>query len=473
MASKSAGSLKMAEPPPETWAPARTAALALYRPIERFLSVQAASGILLMLAALVAMLWANSPWKDSYHAILHTKILLGVGELSFKQDVHFWVNDGLMVIFFFVVGLEIRREIHEGELSELKRAALPVAAAFGGMIVPACIYLLFNHGTAAQHGWGVPMATDIAFAVGILTLLGPRVPAALRVLLLALAIIDDIGAILVIAVFYSSGVKVAGLLLAAAGVGLVSVLQRIGVRRPLVYVLPGAVVWGGMLGAGVHPTIAGVILGLLTPVRPWFGERGFITEAADALAEFTHKSKQHDETHALLAPLERLETARREAVAPVVRLEVALHPWVAYGIMPIFALANAGVTLDAIDLNAPGATSIGLGVALGLLLGKPIGIVLVSLLAVRIGVSALPRGVDWRGLLVVGCVGGVGFTMALFIAELGFSDPSSLGVGKVFVLVGSVLAAIVGVIVGLVVLPKTLPTGAAADVHVAERSTDL
>lgn len=473
MGSPSVAPQKIEQPPPETWAPARQAAMALVRPIERFLSIQAASGIILMVAAVVAMVWANSPWKESYHHLWHTPIVLGVGDMVFRQTLHFWINDGLMVIFFFVVGLEIRREMYQGELSELKRAALPVAAAIGGMVVPAALYLAFNYGTPTQRGWGVPMATDIAFAVGILTLLGPRVPAALRVLLLALAIIDDIGAILVIAVFYSSGVQFVGLGIAAAAVAGTYAMQRVGLRHIALYLVPGFVVWIGMLTAGIHPTIAGVIMGLATPVRSWFGQEGFISEAGDALKEFERRSNKNEDAHALMHPLERIEMARREAVAPVVRLEVALHPWVAYGIMPIFALANAGVTLDSVDLKSAGAMATTLGIIVGLAVGKPLGIVALSMLAVKLGVSSLPRGVNIRGLLVVGTVGGVGFTMALFIAQLAFVDPAALGVAKVAVLVGSLLAGVAGVALGLLLLPKSTGPEAAQSVHEAERSTEL
>jgi NhaA family Na+:H+ antiporter len=461
-------------PPPGAWAPARQAALRLVRPLERFLKIQAASGIVLLIAAVIAMTWANSPWQHSYEALWHTPISFGVGGAVFRKDLHFWINDGLMVIFFFVVGLEIRREIHAGELSDLKRAALPIAAALGGMLVPALIYLSFNTSRLTHHGWGVPMATDIAFAVGILTLLGKRVPAALRVLLLALAIIDDIGAILVIAFFYSAGVKVIGLLIAAAGVAGVLGMQRFGVRQAMAYVVPGTVLWIGMMVAGVHPTIAGVILGLLTPARSWFGEEGFLHEAGDALSEFRHRAQNAAlDKHALVNPLARLDKASREALPPVVRLEAQLNPWVAYGIMPLFALANAGVTVGQVHLGQEGTSAIAVGVALGLLIGKPIGIVAASLLSVKLGLCALPRGVDWRGLLVVGAVGGIGFTMALFIAQLAFHDATQLGVAKLAILVGSLAAGIGGMILGRALLSKTGVAGAARTVTEAETSTDL
>lgn len=450
----------ISEAPPWAWAPARQAALALVRPLESFLRIQTSSGILLMIMAIVAMVWANSPWQESYHRLWHTPVVFGIGDFTLRHDLHFWINDGLMVIFFFVVGLEIRREMHQGELSDLRRAALPIAAAVGGMLVPAGIYLILNRAPEVHSGWGVPMATDIAFAVGVLALLGNRVPSALRVLLLALAIIDDIGAILVIAIFYSGGVNVGGLLLAVFGMAMVFVLQRVGVRRPPAYVVPGIVVWTGMLTAGVHPTIAGVVLGLLTPVQAWYGSRGFLAAAGPAIQEIEAHADTQD-AHELLHPLQKLSLASTEAIPPVVRLEALLHPWVAYGIMPLFALANAGVTLGAVDLSG-GGTTIFLGVALGLLIGKPVGIVAASLLSARLGIAALPRGVDLRGLLVVGMVGGIGFTMALFIAQLAFTDPVFLGVAKVAVLAASCAAGIVGALTGIVLLPKPKAVGVAS-----------
>lgn len=462
----------ISEAPPGAWAPARQVALALVRPLENFLRIQASSGILLMVMAVVAMAWANSPWRESYHHLWHTPLVFGLGDLVFRQDLHFWINDGLMVIFFFVVGLEIRREMHQGELSDLRRAALPIAAAVGGMLAPAGIYLALNSTPEVHEGWGVPMATDIAFAVGVLALLGKRVPSALRVLLLALAIIDDIGAILVIAIFYSGGVKVSGLLLAAAGMGLVLVLQRIGIRRPVAYIAPGVVVWTGMLTAGVHPTIAGVVLGLLTPVQSWYGSRGFLAAAGRAIQEFESHADT-DDAHHLVHPLQKLTAASKEAIPPVVRLEALLHPWVAYGIMPIFALSNAGVSLGEVDFSG-GGTTVFLGVFLGLVVGKPLGIVGASLLSTRLGIGSLPRGVDWRGLLVVGSVGGIGFTMALFIAQLAFTSPILLGVSKVAVLAGSCAAGIAGAVCGLVLLPKSqAPDLARVTVDEAERHTHL
>jgi NhaA family Na+:H+ antiporter len=440
------------------------------RPLSRFLRVEAASGIVLLAMALLALFWANSPWRHAYERLFQTSISFGVGAWSFVRPLHFWVNDALMVVFFFVVGLEIRRELHDGELSDRRRAALPVAAALGGMIVPALIYAAINRGAPTARGWGVPMATDIAFAVGVLALLGKRVPAAVRVLLLALAIIDDIGAILVIAVFYSEGFAFSGLLLAAAGILGVFVLRGFGVRRTLAYIVPGVVLWAGILRTGVHPTIAGVILGLLTPARPWYGEEGFLAAVDSAVQQFRRRAARDNDHHALLEPLARVGEAEREAVAPVVRIEAALHPWVAYGIMPLFALANAGVDLHGVALRAPATLGIGAGVFAGLVVGKPIGVLAGCFLAERAGIAARPRGATWRGVALVGIVAGIGFTMAIFIAGLAFPDPAALGAAKLAVLCASACAGLLGMLAGRVLLREGAP--ARVTVDEAEASTE-
>ena len=458
--------------PPEASPRAHRLARMLARPVEKFLHVEASSGIILLVTAVIALVWANSPWASTYEHLLHTPISLGFGEHAFTQTVHFWINDILMVVFFFVVGLEVRRELFEGELSTSRRAALPVAAALGGILVPAAIYLSINAGSPTIDGWGVPMATDIAFAIGVLALLGPRVPVALRVLLLALAIIDDIGAILVIALFYSSGIALIGFAIAGLGIAIVIVMQWVGVRNPFLYVAPGILVWAGILHAGIHPTIAGVILGLLTPVRSWFGHEGFVAETDRALHSLRSKAASAEDPRELLPDLERINLARREAVPPVTRIEAALHPWVAFGIMPLFALANAGVSLGGLSDELSGATGIALGVGLGLVVGKPLGIVAFSWLAVRFGLASLPRGVSWAGVLVVGCVAGIGFTMALFIGALAFSDPSMLAITKIAVLVASATAGAVGLTLGYRFLPRVKPsTNGATTPHEAETST--
>jgi NhaA family Na+:H+ antiporter len=429
--------------PPETWPPVARAARAIANPIQRILAIEATSGVVLLAATVAALVWANA-WGASYEALWHAPMGLELGPWAVSRPLHFWVNDGLMTIFFFLVGLEIRRESFEGELASVRKAALPVAAAIGGMLAPAVIFAALNVGRPTAAGWAIPMATDIAFAVGVLTVLGSRVPVAWRVLLLALAVIDDIGAIAVIAVFYSAGLSYEGLILAASGLAAVLILRGIGVRSPVLYVAPGAVVWAGLLVAGIHPTLAGVVLGLLAPVRPWFGPSGFAKTTQTQLEGLPEADR-----HALLASLDHIDRARREAVSPVERLIHALHPWVAFGIMPLFALANAGVAFGGAEL---GGDSLWLfvGIVAGLALGKPLGIVVASLAAARAGIATRSAEVTRRGLLLVGLVGGIGFTMSLFIAQLAFPAGPYLATAKLAVLVGSGAAIATGLVAGLV-----------------------
>jgi len=390
----------------------------------RFISVEAVSGVALLAAAAIALAWANSPWAGAYERLWHLKLGLGVAEYLPAHDLHFWVNDGLMSIFFLVVGLEIRREMHDGALSDPRVATLPIIAAVGGVVIPALLYVLINSDPAARRGWAIPTATDIAFAVGVLSLIGKDVPPALRLLLLTLAIIDDIAAIVVIAFFYSSGIAVGGLLIVAAGVLGVLALQCLGVQPALAYVLPGSVVWFGMLRAGVHPALAGVLLGLLTPATSAFGR----------------------------VPRDR--GARHAGAPPAERVQATLHPWVAFGIMPLFALANAGVSLQGLQLRAAAPLAVGAGIVSGLVLGKPIGIVLASFAAVRLKLCVLPTGVRWRHVVLVGLLGGIGFTMSIFIANLAFEDLPLLAAAKFAVLVASVLAATLGLLLGRAARPR-------------------
>jgi len=440
------------------------------RPLERFLHIEASSGILLLVSAAVALAWANSPWAASYVHLWHTPLGIRVGSFTFERTLEWVVNDGLMVIFFFVVGMEIRRELHHGELSEWRRAALPAAAALGGMLVPAGLYLAFAGAPETRSGWGVPMATDIAFAVGILTLLGKRVPAALRVLLLALAVIDDLGAIVVIAIFYSSGVEFSGLLVAALGFGGIFAMQRFGVRTKLTYVAPALVAWAGIYAAGIHPTIAGVLVGLVTPVRAWLGPEGFIASVRDQLDDLARSAPETQSTHELAATLRHVDAARREALSPAESLIETLHPWVAFGIMPVFALANAGVDLAGGSLDAA-SWKVATAVAIGLIVGKPLGVLLASWLTLRLRIGTLPAGMTLRHLVVLGVVAGVGFTMALFIAALAFTDPRLLAAAKLGVLSASAGAAILGLVLGRVLLSPVTAADAAQSADEAECST--
>jgi len=459
--------------PPGAWAPARRLVRRARAPVERFLAIEASSGILLLGVACVALLWANSPWAELYERLWHARFGLSLGPWAFERDLHFWINDALMTVFFFVAGLEIRREMHQGELSQLKRAALPIVAAAGGMIAPALIYAGFNPGAPSHVGWGIPMATDIAFAVGALALLGKRVPPALRILLLALAVIDDVGAILVIAIFYSSEVQVVGFGVVALGLLLLLAWQLLGLRSPWAYVVPGAVIWTGMYVGGIHPTLTGVLVGLLTPVRAWFGADHFFARSASGIERFQSASLRDERQ--LLHELDETRLARREAVSPLDGLQHALHRWVAYGIMPLFALANAGVPLGHAELDGVGLR-VFFGVSLGLVVGKPLGIVAISWLTTRLGVTALPTGIGYRQLWLVGIVAGIGFTMALFVAQLAFppgAQPSEalLETSKLAIICGSVVAALLAVAAGRFLLAPRLAAGAARSEAEAEAST--
>jgi NhaA family Na+:H+ antiporter len=412
--------------------------------LQRFLHVEAVSGGVLLIAAAASLIWANSPFAHGYHALWHLPLSIGLGEFVFSRSLHFWINDALMTVFFLVVGMEIRREIHEGALSKLDQAILPVVAAAGGVIAPALIYMSLNTDPVRGQGWAVPTATDIAFAVGVLALLGRSIPVNVRVFLLALAIIDDVIAVLIIAFFYSGGLQFSGFIVVSLGILMVLGFQRIGVGSALAYILPGAFVWIGFLMTGAHPTLAGVVLGLMTPVRP-IPLREHPLEVVSRLAEELRSSDAvwTKDTHRLELPLRQLRVAHREMLPPVVRVQTALHPWVAYGVMPLFALANAGVSLTGVDLSA-GAQFVMLGVGLALVAGKLIGVVGATWLAVRLGWCRLAPGVSWGGVCLVGLMAGIGFTMSIFIAMLAFTDERLLNAAKLGVLLGSLVAAMLG-----------------------------
>jgi NhaA family Na+:H+ antiporter len=419
--------------------------------LDRFLHIEALSGIVLLIATAAALIWANSPAAHGYHAFWETRVALSFGDFSISESIHFLVNDGLMTIFFLVVGLEIRREMHEGALATMRLAALPLAAAFGGVLVPALIYSIANTEPALRAGWAVPTATDIAFAVGVLALLGKSVHANLRILLLALAVIDDIAAVIVIALFYSEGVRGSGLAIAAFGLLLVLAFQRAGIRSAFAYVIPAAIVWIGALYSGVHPTLAGVALGLMTPVHTLRDREEARTAVASALDEFGARMSTRD-LHALPPMLRQMRDVQRELLPPVTRVQMALHPWVAFGIMPLFALANAGISFSELDVSTPSAQSVVTGIVAALVLGKILGIFFGSWLLVRTGFGELPEGVTWKGVGLVGCLGGIGFTMAIFIAGLAFSDAQLLGAAKLGVLIASGGAAILALSFGRLLL---------------------
>lgn len=421
-------------------------------PMARFLDKEASSGILLMVATVIAMVWANSPFYHSYEHMLHMEVGLKLGSIDVIKTLHHWVNDGLMVIFFFVVGLEIKRELMVGELSTPKKAALPMFAALGGMIVPAVIYTVFNFGGPGQNGWGIPMATDIAFAVGVLTIMSKRCPLALKIFLLALAIVDDLGAVLVIALFYTEEIVRNPLIIATLGLILTLFLQFAGVRKTLIYWAVGIVVWFAVLKSGVHATVAGVILGLMTPVSPLYHISRVpekVKSLLDAINDGISKSgKQYKKLdHHTLHQFDELQGMVSESRSPLDRLIHMLHPWVSFVIMPIFALFNAGVHVDSsFEIGAFFSQPIAIGVILGLLVGKPVGVVAFSVLATKLKLAELPKGVTWTHMVAAGFLAGIGFTMALFVGNLALKAPELEMFSKLGILVASALAGTAGVI---------------------------
>jgi NhaA family Na+:H+ antiporter len=418
----------------------------LVRPFQAFAQAEVAGGIVLLLAAVAALLWANSPWGASYTALWHTPLSFSLGSWRLSKPLASWMNEGLMTLFFFVVGLEIKREVLGGELAAVKRAALPIAAALGGMVVPAGIYLAFNAGQAGAAGWGIPMATDIAFALGVLALLGKRVPLGLKVFLTALAIVDDIGAILVIALFYNVGVNWVGLAVGAGFFLALIMANRVGARQPLLYALLGGGLWLAILLSGVHATIAGVLVALTIPAQARIQREGFLVVGQRLLETFAEAAETKggrfisEEQQAVVRTLEQ---ACERVETPLQRLERTLHPWVAFGVVPLFALANAGVSLGTEFLRAL-THPVGLGVFVGLLVGKQLGITLFAWLAVKGRLASLPTEVTWRQVYGVGWVAGIGFTVSLFIATLAFTDPELVALAKVGILVAAVLSGGIG-----------------------------
>lgn len=413
-----------------------------------------AGGIVLLVCAAIAMAWANSPWAHSYHALWETPLTLAAGQSGARLTLHQVINDGLMAVFFFLVGLEIKREVLVGELASLRQAALPVSAALGGMAVPALLFLTVNAGGAGSSGWGIPMATDIAFALGVLALLGDRVPSSLRVFLSALAIADDMGAVLVIALFYSGGVAWSALAAAAALLALSALANAAGVRAPWAYALIGLALWIAVLMSGVHATVAGVLLALTIPSRTRIDEGAFLGGARQALADF-HDARAPESTvlssRAHQEALHRLEELTEQAQPPLARLEHGLHGLVTFGIMPLFALSNAGVPLA--GAGALIGSPVAIGVLLGLALGKPIGITLAAWLAVRSGLAAPPEA-GWRLIHGVAWLGGIGFTMSLFIAGLAFGDAEQLLTAAKL---GTFMASVIAGVIGWVYLRRSAP----------------
>ena len=428
----------------------QTATERMQAKIAHLLHIESFAGMVLMLAAAAALIWANSSNAESYFALWHAPVAMTLGPWSFSTDLHFIVNDVLMTAFFLVVGMEIRRELHNGALASLRQASLPLMAAMGGVAVPALIYVaLVGSDKTLINGWAIPTATDIAFAVGVLALLGRNIPSSLRIFLLALAIIDDIVAVLIIAFFYSGGLQAMGFVIAGAGVLLVLLFNRMGIAAAPLYLLPGAVLWFGLLKTGAHPTLAGVVLGLMTPVfvRPAKQPPLITAQAAMRKASEQMHAAQPDPQH-LLQDLRTAQSAQRDLLPPALRLPMILHPWVAFGVMPIFALANAGVQFSGIDLSAAAPQTTATAVLVALVLGKPLGVFICTWLAVKSGLCSLPQGLNWQGVLLVGLLAGIGFTMSIFVGSLAFEDAALLGASKLGILAGSAIAAALGLSYG-------------------------
>lgn len=423
-----------------------TGPLLILLPFQRFLRTEASGGILLLAATVLALILANSPLASSYDAVVHAEIAISFGNLHLTESFVHWINDGLMALFFLVVGLEIKREVVAGELHSPRQALLPLAAAIGGMLVPAAIYLAMNAGGPGARGWGIPIATDIAFSLGILALLGRSAPAGLRIFLASFAIADDLAAVLVIAIAYTASISWAALALAGGCLVLLVLANRLGMRQLSIYVVLGVALWLALLGSGVHATIAGVLVALTLPARARIDSNEFVRRARtyiDAFAASAYSGVRMLTNEGQQSALQALEDSAEQFQVPLQRVEHALHPWVAYLIVPLFALANAGVALNAAFFQSF-TQPVALGILLGLVAGKPIGILLGVWFSTRLRVAALPDGVKWRHLMGAAFLGGIGFTMSLFITDLAFETESLVTQAKAGILLGSLVAGIVG-----------------------------
>lgn len=422
----------------------------VYKPFQWFFHTEVSGSVLLMAASVGAVISANTTLAPSYEHLLHLELALSWGHHEFSQSLLHWINDGLMALFFFTVGLEIKREVLVGELASTKMALLPIFAAIGGMVVPGIIYTAFNHGTPGMKGWGIPVATDIAFSLGAIAVLGRRLPLGLRIFLSAFAIADDLGAVIIIAVFYTTSISTPYLLASLGCLALLLAANLLYIRWLPVYIAVGLATWVCVLGSGIHATVAGVMVAMMVPARGKYNIMLFVNKAQTILSSMRTnrdvdsywfsifiKPEHQDSVHAL-------ENACRDVTTPLQRLEHGLHPWVVFLILPLFAFFNAGLPLHDMSLASAVVHPVTLGCFLGLLVGKPIGISLASYIAVRLGVASLPVSVRWLHIVGAGMLGGIGFTMSLFISGLSFVDPALLNNSKLGVLSGSLLSALVG-----------------------------
>ena len=416
---------------------------AILLPVQKYIHTESIGGIVLLIATVVALGWANSPWREEYHHILEIHLLIDFAIFVVDLSVEEWINDGLMALFFFVIGLEIKREVLYGQLSTLRSAALPAIAAIGGMVVPASIYLLLNLGGDGLRGWGIPMATDIAFALGVLALLGRRIPMELRVFMLGLAVVDDLGAIAVIAVAYTETIDFGQLGMTAGLIVAMIVANRLGLRQPAVTAALAFLIWVAVLKSGVHATVAGVLIAGLTPARSMVSREEFANESEALMAEYrtAMAAGDHERADVILGEVEEISQATE---APLERLERLIHPWSSYVILPLFALANAGIEFSEGTFGEATSSSVTIGVFAGLVLGKLVGITLFPWVASRLGVVDLPKEISWLHVAGVSLVGGIGFTVAIFVAGLAFDDHALVDNAKMGILAASLVAGLCG-----------------------------
>lgn len=417
-------------------------------PVSRFIHLEYTSGIVLLISVVIAIAWANSPFHAFYEHLWHINFSVGFDKFLLSHPLHIWINDGLMAIFFFVIGLELKREFMEGELSSLQKASLPMTAALGGMLVPAVIYFFINKGTQAAHGWGIPMATDIAFALALLSMASKHIPVSVKIFLSALAVADDLGAVLVIAFFYTEQINFMPLAIGGGFLILLMVGNRMGIRSALFYLLLGIGAWIGFLLSGVHATIAGVLVAFTIPAVTRIDEQIYSSNLRKLSYDFEADIPQRG---SLITPLQnktiqKVKTLSMAAETPLQTIEHALHPWVAFGIMPLFALANAGIVITS-DFFSSIINPVSIGVAAGLIIGKFTGILLFCWIMVRFKISSLPEGANWKHIAGVALLAGIGFTMSLFISGLAFNNPAFIDQAKYGILIASIIAGILGTIV--------------------------
>ena len=415
-------------------------------PIRAFIHTEEVGALFLLAAAAVAIVWINSPWSESYEEFWHTKVSFDLHIFAISEDLRHLVNEGLMAVFFFVVGLEIKREVMHGELSSFRKAALPGVAAIGGMAVPALIYIFFNQSGDGVRGWGVPMATDIAFAIGVLALLGRRVPTELRVFLLALVVVDDLGAIAVVAIFYAKEVDWVNLVLGLAVFGVIAASVRLGARSIAYYIVLCVIFWLLFLESGIHSTIAGVFVAAIVPSSPRIKREDFVAAVQDRIHDLKLAISKDDDDKAQ-SMVAQIDDLSRDTEEPLERLEEVIHPWVSFLILPVFALANAGIVFTSDSLSDSVESPIALGIAVALLAGKSIGIFSFTWLAVRLGLGQLPGAVGWMHVLGIGFLAGIGFTVAIFITGIAFEDPVLIDQAKFGIFGASIIAGLVGYLV--------------------------